>query len=503
MGIRPNLESYFVLGAKMSQSSHAVIDMAFLATTLRKYSRRWIVPTGVVVTLSALFVIFHKNPWHASQALLIRAEAAANLETSGKFDNVSEMKTAQETVVELARSESVIREALNEVGAPAKYQKPNAWPTAKDIATARKSIRLTAPNGAEFGLTEIFYLSVRDVDPDRAIRLTTALCDRMETRLQRLRDNKAKSLVIELAKASKLAHDDLDQVTERLTTIETEVGNDLADLRMLGEMGRGQSTLRTTLSEIRTELRNANQRNLENSDLLVLLASAQEDANSLIATPNSLLTSQPSLRRLKDGLVDAQLRTSEVLGQVSKAHPRAKMAFAAEAAINEQIRREISTAIQSLQIDLKMSGNRVAALDKSRAEITQRMHRLASVRATYSNRVAEVAQLRDIAARSRTALADARTRQATAYATSLVTRLDSPVVGDKPIGPRRAVILIAGLFGGLSIGLGIVFLTVPAPRAPKSPSRRPAGAMTSPAFTEKPGNGDAYAHAGHDANSWN
>jgi hypothetical protein len=48
-----------------------------------------------------------------------------------------------------------------------------------------------------------------------------------------------------------------------------------------------------------------------------------------------------------------------------------------------------------------------------------------------------------------------------AQASSLITRLDSPVLGEKPVGPGRTTIVGGATVGGLMFGLGIVFLLAP------------------------------------------
>ncbi|MDP6057570.1 MAG: hypothetical protein QGH33_01705, partial [Pirellulaceae bacterium] len=110
----------------------------------------------------------------------------------------------------------------------------------------------------------------------------------------------------------RLATHELNDATERLETMEREVGNDLGELRSLNESGAGSSNLRAALNEVKTELRQATSAMEANQQLHDLLVRAQDDANELLATPSRLLESQPSLRRLKEGLVDAQLRTAEL-----------------------------------------------------------------------------------------------------------------------------------------------------------------------------------------------
>ena len=103
--------------------------------------------------------------------------------------------------------------------------------------------------------------------------------------------------------------------------MEREVGPDLAELRNLQEQSSGDSDLRRKAVEIENELRQAKVAETNNRELLKLLTAARDNPGTLLATPNRLLESQPALKRLKDGLVDAQLRTAQHLGTMTHEHP--------------------------------------------------------------------------------------------------------------------------------------------------------------------------------------
>ena len=58
-------------------------------------------------------------------------------------------------------------------------------------------------------------------------------------------------------------------------------------------------------------------------------------------------------------------------------------------------------------------------------------------------------------------LAEARAARASAKAASLISRIDAPDAGIRPVGPGRITIALCGVLGGLLTGFGLVFLTVP------------------------------------------
>lgn len=435
---------------------------------LRANLKHWLLPAMVVSGAAAVFAAVHSPYWEASQALIIRNEATAEDRSPGKFSHPEEMKTVQETILELARSNGVLAAALREVGPPADHAGPAPdWPSARDLAQLRSRVRLVPPKGAEFGKTEVFYLQVRDTGRGRAVALVSAICSQLESRFQQLRDAKARSMIDELVKAVNLARADLQQSTQRLREIETQAGADLAELRILQDGNNGESPLRRTLTEIRAELRQARTALKSHEQLLALLDQVQKHPNRLVSIPNQLIESQPALRRLKEGLAEAQLRTAQLSGAMSESHPLVQAARESEREICRNLRQELVAAVAGLQIDVRLQTERIGLLEEQLAKTTDRLDRLAGLRAPYANQVAETRHRTTLLERAEQRLAEARASEATAKAASLIARIDEPDTGAAPVGPGRATIALAGIVGGLLAGLGLVLLTArPLPSAP-------------------------------------
>jgi len=180
---------------------------------------------------------------------------------------------------------------------------------------------VTAPKGAEFGRTEVIYLSVTGPTRDAAVERTKAVCDQLETHLADLRQARATSLIGEFAKAVELAKADLDVATESLESMERQVGSDLGELRSLNDAGAGDSNLWRGLNQVKIEQRRARSTVQDRLQLGELLEKAKQNPDELLATPSRLLESQPGLRRLKEGLVDAQLRTASLRGRLARTTP--------------------------------------------------------------------------------------------------------------------------------------------------------------------------------------
>jgi polysaccharide biosynthesis transport protein len=445
----------------MQRTQPALLSPKQLPAFLRLHIKLWLLPAVAIATLVGVYAVAHQATWEASQALIVRNGAAGGEQAPGKFVYPEEMKNVQETILEVVRSRGVLAAALGEVGPPAGCGDPAAWPTERDIVEFRKNVKLAPPKGAEFGKTEVFYLDVRAEDRARSVALNEAVFRQLRAHFQELRDAKAQSMMDELTKTVHLAQTDLDRATTVLAATENRVGSDLAELRSMQDAATSDSALRRSGEEIRAQLRDSAATETTNRQLLAVLAGAADDPGRLVATPNRLLESHPSLKRLKDGLVDAQLSTAKLLGTMSADHPLVRAAKESEEEVGRNLRSELAIARRGVEVELRLSAARRAVLEDQLAKTNERLHNLAAVRAAYANQAAEVKSRSTLLERAQQNLAEARAAGASAKAASLLSRIDAPDAGIRPIGPGRAVIALCGVLGGLLAGLGVLFLAVP------------------------------------------
>ena len=135
-----------------------------------------------------------------------------------------------------------------------------------------------------------------------------------------------------------------------------------------------------------------------------------------------------------------------------------------EANIRDGIRQELSTAIQGVSVAIELAATRRATLEKQVNELNQRLGRLTDIRAEYSNLAVQVEQRRSLVEESQRNLAQARAACAAATASSLLSRVDSPDGGLRPVSPSRAVTCLVGLLASVMAGFGVVLLTAPVGR---------------------------------------
>jgi uncharacterized protein involved in exopolysaccharide biosynthesis len=446
------------------------------AEVLNHLVRHWrtiLLSTGAVTVLAVAFAWLRPPTWLATQALIVRAEATTSAERVGKFRDSDDMKTVQETILELATSRAVLERAWCEAGSAGADSSPAAPPSEQELDDLRCAVAVKPPKGAEFGKTEMFYLTVKDRDRQRAVDLAAAIGRSLQRRYADLLEAKAQGMIQELERAVAGAEGELAAAACRLGALERSVGPDLAELRILNDSPNGTSDLRQRLVTLEAEQRQAKNDKRQGEELLALLQAAQADPQKLLATPGRLLEAQPGLKRLKEGLVDAQLRSSTLLGGLTAAHPRAEAALRSEREVRENLHRELAVAIEGAQAELRLATARLAGLDQQLDETRQRLERLAALRADYATLAAANTDGLQLVEKARRDLSEARSSQIAARSASLLTLVDRPETGPRPAGPGRAAIALAGLAGGLACGVGLALVAAPVPLTGRGRSAAP------------------------------
>ncbi len=431
----------------------------------------WISTTILFGGLGVAYVVFVKQDiFLASQALLVRDEATGAVMRLGRFQSQAEMKAAQETILEMAKSQAVVRDALVEVGPReglASWLNWGEYPSKELVEeTAKSGILVHAPKGTEFGVTEVIYMDVKANSQEEALALNKALANSLESRLQQVRKARADGVLAELTHARDAAQQELANSTHRLREMENAAGSDLSDLRGLTETVPAAATSRVELDQAKTELRQA----VISREALVadreMLIKATKDPTSFIVAPGAVLNSQPGLKRLREGLVDAQLSGSQLAGKFTDDHPSVVASYSAQSSIVKRFVQELTASIAGVQSDIALVDARIERLENQKKSAEERLAKLADSRSAYSNLLSEVkAKVTNFEAASR-ALAEVRAARDSSVSTSLLTRLDAPIVSDRPVGPGKTMICALCTVAGLVFGLGIVFVVTPIDSSP-------------------------------------
>ncbi len=247
--------------------------------------------------------------------------------------------------------------------------------------------------------------------------------------------------------------------------MEKETGSGLLELPSVSQGRALVGELSNTVVAGQSELRQWRSVQAANREMLRLLQATQQDPQQLVVAPAPLLESQPTLRQLKQGLVEAQLRASVLAGTVTEGHPQLVVARQAEQDIKRVIFQEVAAAIRGVEAEIQLANGRIQAAEEQLATENSRVKRSGAMRAEYSNLVDQVEHHRTELDLAKQYLAESRADQAFSQSSSVIDRVNAPEESSTPVGPSRATIALLGLVGGLATGFGVLYLTVP-PRAP-------------------------------------
>lgn len=438
------------------------IPWQHLRRVLISFAPVWLGST-LLFGLAGVGYLMVRQPWWAArQPLVLRDEATAT-EWLGRFASLTELKAAQETLLELAQNPEVVSAALRDIGPP-DDRVSDGWPSQKTVEeVTAKGVNVTAPQGADFGNSEVVYLQVRGERRERALAFCLAMRNRLGEFFQQVRLARSVGVVEEWTQARDLAQSRLDQATERIRQIEIGLEGDLGELRGMNEMIAGEGANRRALELALNELQQAELEQERLSALHDLLTRGVADPQQLIVSGQELLASQPSLERLKSGLIDAQLQSSQLSGIYTADNPKLRAAIAREQEVRDRIRAEANSAIRAMEPSLRLGQQKVERLRDKADRLRQRLHRLAEIRSEYAQLEAEVRRRSEQLTQAEKSLADAEAARAAARSSSLLVDLGPPQVTDRPIGAPGSVLAGGAAAAGMIFGFGIVFLVAPNP----------------------------------------
>ena len=260
---------------------------------LAEHRWRWMIPTLACAVLATAYALAMPRCWQATQVLVVQHEVTPSATgRPGRSADRYEMRTFQETILELVKSRQVIAATLRAVAQAESASTPE--PSAEEIESFRKRLSVLPPDGAEFGKTAEFYLRVKDKHRDRAESLVSELTRQLDARLCQLRDDQAQSVIAKLERQVEFSIATEQAQTERLAHFEARVGSDLGEPRMLHSAVSGESDLRQQAVHLENKSRGFAVSFREAEQLLVVLKLARKHPEQLVAMPSSLLDSQPT-----------------------------------------------------------------------------------------------------------------------------------------------------------------------------------------------------------------
>jgi hypothetical protein len=287
------------------------------------------------------------------------------------------------------------------------------------------------------------------------------LCDALEERLRQVRKSRAESIIAELRHARDAARVGQTDATKRLQEMEAKAGLELGDLRGMTDMIAGGSNSRTQIDIIKSELRSGETQQQQLLNDIKLIKDAIADPSGFLVTPSELVNTQPGLKKLREGYADAQISASQLSGRFTEQHPIFIAAKTSQLSIREKLVEELQASLTNREQELKLLLGKQDRLRNVLQNTEVKLGSIAENRAEYANLISEVKTRTTILESAERELAEATASSDASLSTSLITRLDEPVISDKPIGPGRTTITALCTIAGLVFGLGLVFVIVP------------------------------------------
>lgn len=427
---------------------------------LRKYSLIWmaLMIFGFVASVAYNKLLATKT-YTARQSLILRDDLMGDAYKPSRFESQEQLKSAQETVLEIARKPQVIKAVLEQLGPTSSFSF-GTYPSAETIEDVQGNITLAAPNGAEFGKTEAVVLSVKTVDPERSRKFVNLLLDQIDSKLNEVRLLRLESMRNELSQASVNAMQSLKTASRRLQDLEKSFGADITTIRGLNDpQGSGGFDLK--LNQIRLEQRQAAAQLASAKNQRALLLSAEKNGGVEFVSSNELLELQPALRGMMTNLSAAMAQLAINEGRYTSLHPELQRSRRAVKQQKQQLFNSIGTTIKGLDSQIQTLGALEKRLGQAVVKLEKQLENLTEQRVPYATLEEEVKKKAEVYNEVQGRLAQVQSYASSKEEVAMLTRVDEPQVNSRPdqIGAFQSGVIGGAI--GLICGLGLVALLAP------------------------------------------
>jgi len=396
----------------------------------------------------------------ARQSLILRDDLLGDAYKPSRFESQESLKSAQETVLEIARKPQVVRAVLDQLGPARLSLFSGEYPSAETIEDVQGNITLSAPNGAEFGKTEAVVLSVKTVDAERSRKFVNMLLDEIDAKLSEVRQLRLSSMQNELAQAGENAMKSLNVSSQRLQELEKGFGAEITTIRGLNDpQGSGGFDLK--INQIRLEQRQAAAKLSSAKNQRELLLQAQQNGGVEFVTSNELLELQPALQGIMTNLSTAMAQLAIDEGRYTTLHPQLQRSRRAVKQQKQQLFDSIGTTLKGLDSQIETLSGLNQRLGGSILQLETKLKHLTEQRVPYATLEEEVKKKAEVYNEVQGRLAQVQSYANSTNEVAMLTRVDQPQVSSRPdqIGTMKAG-LIGGAMG-LMFGLGLVALLGP------------------------------------------
>jgi succinoglycan biosynthesis transport protein ExoP len=464
--------------------------LEYVLLTLYRYKIVWIAP-AILGAVLALYYATMLSPqiWSARQSMIVRDDLLGQSYKPGRFDSIESMKSAQETILEIARQPQVIRNAMVKLGPPENLKGESAiaeWPNEETIEDMQDAVLIHAPNGAEFGKTEVIVLNVKQTTPERSLKFIELLLIEIIAKVDEVRSMRLQSMEVELTRVRDAAMAELKKSKDKLTQMDKALGSDIATMNALSDPQNSDNSIKRDISQIRIEKREATLELEKRNALLSQLKEAKTKPDRILGLSAGMIGILPALDDLKKEMIEKQAEFAVAMGVYQPGHPKYARSKKAIDAMRQQIHLELDLCIAAMENEVKDANTRWSRLDNEMKSLDLQLTKLSENRTEILTLVAELKERTEIANKAQSNLAEIKSL-AEAGVSNLIARVDEPQVSTRPDGPGKKLKILVGGFAGLMLGLGIVLLIAP-PLDPEQSSfgGGPEGDGPSPEGPEDP-----------------
>jgi len=440
------------------------VSLRELASTLFIY--KW---TILVLTLffgvgAAVVSIFLPDVYEASVQMWAQDQSPGLRGTSSyAADSAARVKIVLSNVREVIFSRQVLEATLRQC-------EPQSADTAveendpsrqelvdKELTRLAKAFQLEAPKGSDFGMTPIFFVRLRDKDPERARQLLAALLESFQKRYEALTAEQAQHLVTETTiQADKSREQPVDAASE-FDTFVKELEGGMSELNSMGG-SPGDSELRRGLSTVNERLVPAEADLATQLKFLEQIETARAGSSESLIVPGTFIRDYPAFDLAARELTTTRIQMDATAARLTPENPEFQAAEERVRLAVETYRKEIDKVIEAVRRDIAAKAEAIAFLRTQKDECLGRLSALADRFVEFDGLKQELAQRRLIVADAERRRSDAAHALLTAAQETLFATIDGPRSSIKPVSPKRRMNVAIGTLLGLLIGIGLAFL---------------------------------------------
>ena len=427
----------------------------YLITTVGNYYKLLIVPAiiGLVLATFYAFLIMPEQ-WTARQSFLIRDDLSGTAFKPGRFDSEESRKSAQETILEIARRPLVVRSVLKKLG-PESFMVGSNWISDELIEDTQEVINISAPNGAEFGKTDAIVLTASASSRDRTRKFIEILSEEIISQTNRVRAMRFESMEMETDLAYKAAIQARDEAIDRLNDLDQQLGSDFGFLSIKGSQTAGVDAIKSEILQKQDELE-------KSEAILGALQQAFNNPETASQLPSAVLVAQPTLEKTMSKLLDLLEELHVAKGLFSDRHARVRGIEKSIEFAQQQLYDSLTGEMAGVQAGIDLKKRQIARLNDRIEKIKARLIRFSKSRSKHLALSTQVEQLSETANTAKSAWSEIQSRTKAARMVGLLTPTDDVAqVNSRPDGIGKKYVMLAGLIAGLMIGVGLIFAIAP------------------------------------------